>query len=192
MPRDAFDELRNTLKPLLERDVRRASNGSGGVIEPDVRLAIKLLRILAGASYIDLQFAFCIGRSTVFSVFRSTLCAVLATLDMPGVPVDDSTRMHELAEGFRTLLAAPNALWGCVGSIDGIELPIAKPQDKYFLRHYFTRIGLYALPIQCICDASYRSQYMSARCVGSTHDSLVWACSKLGGRFSNGLDISEY
>jgi hypothetical protein len=63
MPREAFDELLNTLEPFLERDLRRASSGSGGVIELDARLAI-LLRILAGASNVDLQLTLCTGRGT--------------------------------------------------------------------------------------------------------------------------------
>jgi DDE superfamily endonuclease len=111
---------------------------------------------------------------------------------MPGVPVDDSLKMRELAEAFRTSRVVPNPLWGCIGALDGIALPVQKPLDKYFPRHYFTRKGFYALPIQAICDSSYRFLYMSARCVGSTHDSLAWACSMLGSRFYNGLNIGEY
>jgi DDE superfamily endonuclease len=84
------------------------------------------------------------------------------------------------------------AHYGVAWDLDGIALPIAKPQDKYFPRHYYTRKGFYALPVQCICDASYRFLYMSARCVGSTHESLAWACSMLGSRFPDGLNIGEY
>jgi hypothetical protein len=76
IPREAFQEQLTILKPNLESIARRAKNGSGGLVEPDIRLAI-LLRILAGASYIDLQLIFRIGRSTVFSVFNSTLCAII-------------------------------------------------------------------------------------------------------------------
>jgi hypothetical protein len=101
MPREAFQELLTILKQNLERDSRRAKYGSGGLVDPDIRLAI-LLRILAGASYIDLQLVFRIVRSTVFSVFHSTLCAIISTLKMPGVPVDDSLKMRELSEAFRT------------------------------------------------------------------------------------------
>jgi Villin headpiece domain len=152
MPREAFQELLTILKPSLERDARRAKNGSGGLVQPDIRLAI-LLRILAGASYIDLQLVFRIARSTVFAMFNSTLCAILSTLKMSGVPVGDALKMRELAEAFRTSRVSPNPLWGCIGALDGIALPIQKPLDKYCPRHYFTCNGFYAL---LLCETRTR------------------------------------
>jgi hypothetical protein len=151
-----------------------------------------LLRILAGASCIDLQHVLRIGRSTFFSVFHSTICAFLSTLKMPGVPVDDSLKMRELAEALRTSRVAPNPLWGCIGAFDGKALPMQKPLDKYFQGTNLHEKYFYSLPIQAICDPSYRFLHMPARCVGSTHDSLAWACSILGSRFYNGLNIGEY
>jgi DDE superfamily endonuclease len=156
-----------------------------------VRLAI-LLRMLGGASYLDIQLIFHCGRSTIYSVFYDTIDAVLRTLRMPGVPVYDAEAMRNLASGFHTSRRTPNPLWGCIGALDGIAIAITKPLDRYFPRHYWTRKGFYAIPVQAICDSSYRFLYMSARCVGSSHDSLAWACSDLGSRFMEGLQIGLY
>jgi DDE superfamily endonuclease len=52
--------------------------------------------------------------------------------------------------------------------------------------------AFFALPVQAICDAKYRFLYMSARCVRSTHDSLACACSSLGLRLSDGVNLGTY
>jgi hypothetical protein len=48
------------------------------------------------------------------------------------------------------------------------------------------------MPIQSVCDSNYKCLYMSARCVGSTHNSLAWAVSTLGSRLQRGLGIGFY
>jgi hypothetical protein len=83
-------------------------------------------------------------------------------------------------------------LWGCIAALDGIPLPIKKPLDRHYPRHYFTRKGFNDFPVEAMCDSPYRFLYMSANCVGSTYDSLVWACSALGAKLVNGLQLGEY
>jgi hypothetical protein len=138
-----------------------------------------LLRILGGASYLDLMMVFRIGRSSVYQVVLSTISAQLFVMPMPGVPFDDVDAMNKLAEGFQSSRTPRNILWGCIAALAGIALSIKKPLDRCYSRNCFTRKGFYALPVQAMCDSSYRFMYMSAICVGSTHDSLAWACSAL-------------
>jgi DDE superfamily endonuclease len=178
MPREVFTKLLRLLRPRLERDADMATQSSGGRIEPEVRLAV-LLRILGGASYLDLMMVFRIGRSSVYQVVFSTISAVLFVMPMPGVPFDDVVAMKKLVEGFQSSLTPRNILWGCIAALDGISLPIKKPLDRYYPRHYFTRKGFYALSVQAMCDSSYRFLYMSANCVGSTHESLAWHAQRL-------------
>jgi DDE superfamily endonuclease/Villin headpiece domain len=185
MPRTAFYKLVAMLKPDLMRNASMAKRSSGGVIEPASRLAI-FLRMLAGASYLDLQLSFCVARSTIYGIFTDTLSAVLTIMPNLVVPVADEIRLRDLSEGFRTSRMPHSALFGCIAALDGIALPIIKPLDKYFPRHHFTRKGFYALPVQAMCDSEYRFLFMSARCVGSTHDSLAWACSSLGSQLMDG------
>jgi hypothetical protein len=191
MPREAFDDLLRLLWPWMLRDKRRARCGDGGAIAPAVRLAI-FLRILGGASYLDVMLAFRVGRSTVYGVFFATLNATIQAIPMPGLPVDNVDAMRKLATGFRVSRTPNSPLWGCIAALDGISFAICKPPDDLHPRHYFTRKGFYALPVQALVDASYKFLYMSARCVGSAHDSLAWACSHLGARLMGGTSLGEY
>jgi hypothetical protein len=191
MPREAFDELLRLLRPWMLRDERRARRCSGGVIAPAVRLAI-FLRILGGASCLDAMLAFRVGRSTVYGVFFATLNAVIQAIPMPGLPVDNVEAMRKLATGFRVSRTPNSPLWGCTAALDGVFFAIRKPPDDLNPRHYLTRKGFYALPVQALVDASHKFLYMSARCVGSAHDSLAWACSHLGARLMSGTGLGEY
>lgn len=46
-------------------------------------------------------------------------------------------------------------------------------------RNLYCRKGKYALPVQAIVNSIYSFLCMSARCSGSTPDSVAWAYSKL-------------
>jgi hypothetical protein len=72
MPREVFYNLLGLLRHALERHLAAVANSSGGRVEPAARLSI-YLRILGGASYLDMQLVFGVGRSTVFHVLHSTL-----------------------------------------------------------------------------------------------------------------------
>jgi hypothetical protein len=185
MPRQAFNDLLNIIEVDLIRDAVQAARSSGGVIEPAVRLGITL-RILSGSSYLDLMMLFRIGRSTVFVVFHSTIDAINRHLSMPGIPLGDVSRLRGLAMGFSSSRACSSPLYGCVGALDGISIEIMKPLDKYVPRNFFCRKGMYALPVQAIVDSTYRFTYMSCNCVGSTHDELSFACSRLGQLLQDG------
>jgi hypothetical protein len=137
---------------------------------------------------------FRIGRSSVYQVFVSAVSAVLQIMPMLGVPFDDDDAMSILAEGFQNSRTPQSPLWGCIAALDGIALPIKKPLDRYYPRNYFIRKGFYALPVQTMCDSSYRFLYMSANCVGSTHDSLAWGLGVLspgGGKHVSQLILHD-
>jgi Villin headpiece domain len=97
MPREAFYNLLGLLRHALARHLAAAANSSSSRVEPAARLAI-CLRLLGGASYLDMQLVFGVGRSTVFHVFHSTLRSVNKRLPMPGVHVGDTEKLHGLAE----------------------------------------------------------------------------------------------
>jgi hypothetical protein len=143
MKRESHQELLTILKPNIERYARRAEHGSGEFVQPDIRLAI-LLRILAGASCIDLLLVVHIGRSTVFTVFHSTLCAIISTLKMPGVPIDDALKMRELSDAFGNRTLRPN-LCGAV----------LKPWmvQHCLCRSHWTNIKYYILSENILCSA---------------------------------------
>jgi DDE superfamily endonuclease len=59
--------------------------------------------------------------------------------------------------------------------LEGIIIPIQKPPDHLSPRKYYCRKGYYAIPLQVVCDSSYRFLFLSERAAGATHVSL--ACS---------------
>ncbi len=92
--------------------------------------------------------------------------------------VSDTAELERLAGGFSLSRRGGSPLYRCVGALDGICVRVKKPLGKCKPRDYFCRKGFYSVPVQAIVDSSYRFLYMSARCVGSTHDSLAWAQEK--------------
>jgi DDE superfamily endonuclease len=191
MPRHAFRSLLDAISADLYRNAAQAARSSGGVIEPAVRLGITLC-ILAGGPYLDLVMLLRIGRSTAFQVFHSTVDALNRCISMPGTPLRDNTKLRVLAEGFEGSREQSSPPTGCVGALDCISICIVKPHDRFVPRNFYCRKGMYALPVQTNVDASYRSTYMSAKFVGSTHDSLSVACSRLGQILQDDDELGGY
>jgi DDE superfamily endonuclease len=77
-------------------------------------------------------------------------------------------------------------------AVDGIAVKILKPPDNENPAGYYCRKGFYAIPVQAVVDSDYKFMYMSAVCVGSTHDSVAWAVSKLGMLLMKGAMILGY
>jgi hypothetical protein len=153
MSRGSFDRLLSKLGPELTRDQSQGLRSCGGSIEPACRLAIAV-RILAGASYVDIMLAFRLAKSTVYAVFKETILAIGATMQLPGIPFDDEVALRKCSIQFITLRNPPSPLHGCVGAVDGLLLHITKPADRYNPAHYFCRKGFYAIPLQVVCDSN--------------------------------------
>ena len=99
MTRSSFMLLLSRLNHHLVRDKYQATRSRGGVIQPNVRLAITLC-LLAGGSYLDQIMFWGVSRSCIFKIFMETLAAVKFELKMPGTPFDDQNALKELAHGF--------------------------------------------------------------------------------------------
>ena len=69
MTREDFLALRAGVAHRLAVDDGMATLSSGSPIPTDCRLALGL-RMLAGASYLDIMLAFGVGRCTVYSIFH--------------------------------------------------------------------------------------------------------------------------
>ena len=79
--RSTFDEILVAIEPFLEeKKVEKAINSSGSSISNKTRLAVTL-RWLAGGSYIDLCFAWGVGKSTFYSE-RGVLWPTIEAIDM--------------------------------------------------------------------------------------------------------------
>jgi hypothetical protein len=99
-----------------------ALRSSGGRVEPAVRLALTI-RMLVGASLLDMTLVFRIASSTVYGVFHSTVASIPKRIAMPGLPVS-RLNLHSLALAFIGSRQPPNPLYGCIGAVDGICIEI--------------------------------------------------------------------
>jgi hypothetical protein len=182
MDRTNFESLLRTLEGGLQCDHEMARRSSGAEISPSTRLGIAL-RMLAGASYIDVFFAFKVSPAAAYANTHRVVRRINEALALPGVPFRDDRKLQRMARAFTQSRASP--LFGCVGALDGILIPIRKPRDDLCPRKYFCRKGYYALPVQVVCDSSYRFLFMSALTAGATHDNLAFSVSNLSEALTN-------
>lgn len=184
MSRQSFKLLCCALKPELQRNEDMGMRSSAGAIEVDVQVGL-FLRVLANAQYLDIMMLFGISRPTVYQCTRSVCDAVLKVLPLKGLPTIEIER-RKTANSFATSRSPSNPIKGCCGAIDGIVIAIIKPSEVSDPAQYWNRKGYYALPVQAVVDSTYRFLYMSACCVGSTHDSLAFGVSKLAAELEAG------
>lgn len=125
-------------------------------VAPEVRMAV-LVRILAGASTLDLMLVWNIARSTVFQEYNETYRLVVEELWFSEFS-DTRAKCEKLADGFSISRAGLNPLYGCVGALDGVAIRIRKPRTRECINpaRNCHQNGFYALSVQAICDAEYR------------------------------------
>jgi hypothetical protein len=158
MSQSTFLALLRILQRDLTRDMRMELRSSGGRVDPAVRLALTI-RMLAGASYLDMILVFRIASSTAYDVFHSTVTSITRCIAIPGLSVARSD-LHRLALVFTCSRQPPNPLYGCVGAVDGICIEIQKPPDEFGPRALYCRKGMYAIPARALVGAKYRFLFL--------------------------------
>ena len=182
--RYAFRKLLALVRPALTKSAEMARRSSGGVIMPDVRLAVTL-RMLAGGSYIDCALLFNIEDSTLCKIFHETVQSLNRELVIQARYKDDIV-LQRLAYEFAQSRNSP--LHGCIGALDGIVVAIHRPhlKDCNNPNAYWNRKGFFGIPVQAVCDAKERFLFFSSKCAGSTHDSTAFEVTRLGRFLSSG------
>jgi DDE superfamily endonuclease len=174
-PEERIEEYNSTHKGAVKK--------SGGAICGEVRLAI-FLRLLAGASYLDLMVVFDLSHDPVFQSFHLVCHWVHETFTYPLVAALD----NEDAEYFNTVAshfaysASDGIFKSCIGALDGWAVRIKRPVPTNNLRDpgaYFCRKGFFALNCQAICDHQKRIMWISSRHIGSCHDSVAFTDTQL-------------
>ena len=179
--RPTFDEIHGKIAPFLRsRNEVKARNSSGSEIPVRTRLAVTL-RWLAGASYLDLCFAWGISSSSFYSrrgVLWPTISAIDKAFSM-GFPINDIGRLEQLAEGFRA--HSGGIMDGCVLAVDGFGVTVRCPfkDDVERQKDYRFRKGGFAIIVLAGCDVNGRFICATARHSGSTNDIVAWQDSKL-------------
>ena len=150
-------------------------NKSGGAISTQVRLAVTL-RWLAGASYLDLCFAWGISMSVFFSsrgVLWPTIEAIEEHFTL-GLDLENEEQLNDLSAGFRR--HSNGVMTNCVAAIDGLIVKTRAPtaDEVSAPKHYRSRKGGFGVLVLAGCDVDGRFVFACPNFTGSTHDSIAW------------------
>jgi hypothetical protein len=179
--RETFEEILEKVAPhIIHRDEQKATNSSGTPIPIKTWLAVTL-HWLAGASHLDLCFAWGIAHSTFFSE-RGILWPTIEALDDAfdlGFPIDDIAHLQELSKGF--FEHSGGILDGCVCALDGfaVRTPCPYKSEVRHQKDYRFRKGGFAFIVLAGCDIDAQFIVCSAKHCGSTNDIIAWGNTKL-------------
>jgi len=172
MPADAVVDLVDVLRPRLPR------RG----LSPVCRTALAL-RYLGGGSYVDICAVFGVHPATLYRSLWEVIDAINAT---PSLDLDFQLSCHQrrldYARGFQRRRGSP--FGNVIGALDGMAVRQEQPlaADVQCVADYYSRKGFYAFNTQAVCDADYKSRWMSCMSPGACHDSTALA-STLSGKF---------
>lgn len=179
--RATFGEIMERITPFIQaKNLRKACNSSGAPILLKTRLAVTL-RWLAGASYLDLCFAFGISSSTFYHS-DGILWPIMEALDAAfsiGFPFHDLDQIENLSQGF--FQHSGGLLDGCVLALDGLGVATRQPSkwEVKYPKDYRFRKGGFAIIVLAGCDVQARFIAASATHSGSTNDIIAWQDTKL-------------
>ena len=112
---------------LLSHDATKpstchATNALGGILSGEVKIAI-MLRVMAGASYLDVLLAYGVSTATVYSVFHKAAAWMPSTFQFPfikWITLKDEAALNSVAEGFSS--ASGWIFRKCIGALDGVAI----------------------------------------------------------------------
>jgi DDE superfamily endonuclease len=142
----------------------------------DVMLALTL-RILAGASYLDL-WPYGNADCTVYTVVDERLDALEFVLTNINFLISET---ECTAEAIKFQNARRSPICGIVAALDGIAVAIQRPsnRDGQHARNCFNRKRFYSICVQAAVGADYCVSYVSFIHAGSTHDSTAFQSTTL-------------
>lgn len=182
--REDFYVVQQKIKPLLRKDVQQAVNSSGSSVTPQLMLLITL-RILAGASYLDM-IHYHVHIDSVNKIFWDTVVAIHNAVDNIKLAVTEM--------GCKVLVRDWSEIqkqrWGSylsVGTIyagDGLAIEINQPSLKELrgrpISIFRNRKGFWGLIAQGFCDAYTRFAVFDVKWPGGTNDIVAYNMSDIG------------
>jgi len=159
------------------------AKSTGGVIAGEVKIA-STLRILGGATYMDMALIFDTSFNHMHKIFRHVILNWLSHpsfYNINGIEYcSDEERMKEVALLFAR--GSNGIIGGCIGALDGWVVKIKKPTRKDGIRNaksFYSRKGFFAVNVQAIVDKKKRVLFRSIMSRGAEHDSTAFKNSGL-------------
>ena len=179
-----IDGLKKAKHTSLESSMYHAAlNGTGGYIPGEIKVAIAL-RILAGASYLDMFLWMNIDPDYVRSIFRTVTRDWFCNDEVMNINffdvIQNQTEVSRITQAFGS--RSSGIFSGTVGALDGWLVKIKCPSVWECANpgKYFCRKGFSAINVQVIVDLSKRVLWRYIGEKGSSHDSPVFHQSSLG------------
>jgi hypothetical protein len=193
MDREAFLLLHSKIYAKLNkhwtpRSVHMAQISSGSHVDTILLLA-STIRWLAGGSPWDIAYAFHVSYSTLHAKKYEVIAAINAALwnniNFPTSQIG----LQKLADGFARISGGKGGIIpNIVAAVDSVVIhrkaPVASKEKN--IAAQFCRKGYFATTLLAFVDASGRFLSTSITCASSSHDSTLFACSKLGRKILSG------
>jgi hypothetical protein len=144
------------LREEYQAQTKDANEYTGGIIPGEIKVAMTI-RILAGASYLDMILQYYVSPSSVFQVFHDVIQWIDEAFQFPLFGLLKNRNwdaLHDIAMNFAKFL--DGVFYGCIGALDGIAIRIRCPflSEDSDPGSYFCRKKFYALNVQVIVDAN--------------------------------------
>ena len=187
--REDFFYILMRIQPSLRKKTRQAINSSGSEVSPELMLMITL-RILAGASYLDM-IHYRVHVDSVSSIVWDTVVAIHDRLDNIKLATTDIDCLALAKEWASIQLIR----WGqhlTVGTIyDGLAIEIAQPTVSELndrpLSIFRNRKGFWAIIAQGFCDAYTRFGVFDVKWPGGTNDIIAYQMTDIYKRANDHL-----
>ena len=156
---------------------------NGPYIPGEIKVAMTL-RILAGASYLDMYLWFNVNPDYVRHITRGVMRYWFCNDNVVLINFYKLLDSTEDTNRIRTAFAKKSngIMNGCIGAIDGWVVKIRCPAWSEVLNpgKYFSRKGFYGINVQAIVAKNKKILWRSIGHKGSSHDSKVFNESGLG------------
>lgn len=174
----------------LKKNEQQAKNSSGSSVPPYLMLLITL-RMLAGASYLDM-IHYNVHVDSVHKIVRTTVCAISKRIDNIQIAKND----EEFLTLARDWSEIQKLRWGtylAVGTLyagDGLVIEILQPSEHDLrgraISLFRNRKGLWGLIAQGFCDAYTRFSVFDVKWPGGTNDIVAYNMTDLCAKANSG------
>ena len=167
---------------------------NNGLVCGEIKLAVTL-RLLAGASYLDLLLLYGISYQHIYTIFHYVNKEWICHNDVTNISfhndLQDENSMEATAKQFANG-TSHGIISGCIGAVDGWLVRIKCPShSRDGIKNpgaYYYRKGFYAFNIQIIADKNKMILWKSALHKGAQHDSPAFQTSNLYEQLQNKME----
>ena len=162
----------------LSRNEKQARNSSGSSITPELKLMITL-RILAGASYLDM-IHYRVHVDSVSSIVWDTVKAIHSNIDNIKLASTEAEclRIAKVWAAIQLIRWGQHLTAGTIYAGDGLAIEIGQPSVEELrgrpISIFRNRKNFWALIAQGFCDANTRFSVFDVKWPGNTNDIIAY------------------